>query len=142
MSDILQPANRTVRQNWMAMAGAKKQDIFTRFTSNVAKAMGHAWVFVIALAVLVVWALSGPLLGFSDTWQLIINTSTTIITFLVVFIIQNTQNRDNLALNIKLDAMLEKMGLDKDKLLEAEEESDKKLEREKKEMQDGRKRTK
>jgi low affinity Fe/Cu permease len=126
----------------MAMAAAKKQDIFTRFTSNVAKAMGHAWVFALALAVLIVWALSGPLLGFSDTWQLIINTSTTIITFLMVFIIQNTQNRDNLALNIKLDAIMKKVGVSRQDLLEAEDESDKHLEAKKKKIQDGNKRTK
>lgn len=92
-------------------------------------AMGHAWVFIIALVVLIGWAISGPLLGFSDTWQLIINTSTTIITFLMVFIIQNTQNRDNLALNLKLDVMMKQMGIKKEDLLEAEEESDKILER-------------
>lgn len=111
------------------MKKQKTEDIFTRFTSAVAMAMGHAWVFIVALLVLVIWGLSGPILGFSDTWQLIINTSTTIITFLMVFIIQNTQNRDNLALNLKLDAMMEKMGLDKESLLKAEEKSDKKLER-------------
>ena len=104
-------------------------DLFTRFTSAVASAMGHAWVFVAALAILFIWALSGPLLGFSDTWQLIINTSTTIITFLMVFIIQNTQNRDNLALNLKLVVMMKKMGIDKKDLLEAEKQTDKALER-------------
>src|SRR5213082_1484177 len=108
----------------------KPEDIFTRFTSTIAMAMGHAWVFTAALAVLVIWALSGPILGFSDTWQLIINTSTTIITFLMVFIIQNTQNRDNLALNLKLDVIMKHMGLDKEDLLEAEEKSDKYLEKE------------
>jgi low affinity Fe/Cu permease len=117
------------------MARQKKEDIFTRFTSSVASAMGHAWVFFAAILLLVIWALSGPLLGFSDTWQLVINTSTTIITFLMVFIIQNTQNRDNLAINIKLDAMLRKMGLGDKELLEAEEESDKKLQKEKEKMQ-------
>jgi low affinity Fe/Cu permease len=95
-----------------------------------------------AMAVLIVWALSGPLLGFSDTWQLIINTSTTIITFLMVFIIQNTQNRDNLALNIKLDAIMKKVGVSRQDLLEAEDESDKHLEAKKKKIQDGSKRTK
>ena len=124
------------------MAKSKQPDIFTRFTSSIALALGHAWVFVVALAVLVIWAISGPVLGFSDTWQLIINTSTTIVTFLMVFIIQNTQNRDNLALNIKLDAILGKMGLDREDLLKAEEKSDKKLERKKRRMQDGKKRTK
>jgi len=124
------------------MAKSKKEDVFTRFTSAIAMMLGHAWVFVVALAALVIWACSGPLLGFSDTWQLIINTSTTIITFLMVFIIQNTQNRDNLALNIKLDAMLQKMGLDREDLLEAEEKSDKKLENKKERIQDGKKRAK
>lgn len=104
--------------------------------------MGRPWVFVIALGLLVIWACSGPFLGFSDTWQLIVNTSTTIITFLMVFIIQNTQNRDNLALNLKLDAIMKKVGVDREDLLEAEDESDKRLEREKKKMQRGKKRSK
>ena len=78
---------------------------------------------------------SGPLLGFSDTWQLIINTSTTIITFLMVFIIQNTQNRDNLAMNIKQDAIMRKLGISDNDIIEAEEQSDKKLEKRIKTMQ-------
>ena len=81
-----------------------------------------------ALGVLIIWAISGPILGFSDTWQLIINTSTTIITFLMVFIIQNTQNRDNLAVNIKLDAIMKKLNISDEDLVEAEDESDKALE--------------
>jgi low affinity Fe/Cu permease len=114
---------------------SRKDDIFTLFTSSVASVLGHAWVFATALAVLVIWALSGPLMGFSDTWQLIINTSTTIITFLMVFIIQNTQNRDNLAMNIKLDAIMGKMKITEEEIIEAEERSDKKLQREKKRIQ-------
>jgi low affinity Fe/Cu permease len=110
----------------------QKMDVFTRFTSTVSTVLGHAWVFVTALILLVIWAASGPLLGFTDTWQLIINTSTTIITFLMVFIIQNTQNRDNMAMNIKLDAIMKKQGITADGLLEAEDQSDKKLERQKK----------
>lgn len=97
--------------------------------------MGRPWIFVGALGVLIIWGISGPLLGFSDTWQLIINTGTTIITFLMVFIIQNTQNRDNLAMNIKLDAMMRKMGISEKQLIEAEDESDKKLEKEKRAVQ-------
>lgn len=120
----------------------KSQDIFTRFTSSVAMAMGHAWVFVIALIILILWAISGPFLGFSDTWQLVINTSTTIITFLMVFIIQNTQNRDSMALNLKLDVMMKKMGLGEEELLEAERESDKKLERKIEKEQNGQKKSK
>jgi low affinity Fe/Cu permease len=112
----------------------KKADIFTRFTSAVSTALGHAWVFAAALVVLLIWAISGPIAGFSDTWQLLINTGTTIITFLMVFIIQNTQNRDNLALNLKLDALLKKAGISQKDLLEAEDESDKQLQHQKRKM--------
>lgn len=112
-----------------------KPGVFTKFTSAISSFLGRPIVFVVALGLLIVWAISGPLLGFSDTWQLIINTSTTIITFLTVFIIQNTQNRDNLALNIKLDALLKNSSIDASDLLEAEDESDKELEKDKKKMQ-------
>lgn len=107
----------------------KKLDVFSRFTSRTATILGHAGVFMGALIVLVVWALSGPLLGFSDTWQLVINTSTTIITFLMVFIIQNTQNRDNLAINVKLDTIMKKLQVTSEELLEAEDQSDVELEK-------------
>jgi len=114
------------------MANKSKQaDIFSRFTSAVSSMLGRPWVFVLALGFLVVWAASGPIAGFSDTWQLVINTSTTIITFLMVFIIQNTQNRDNLALNLKLDALLKQVGIEDKDLIKAEDESDKQLEQEK-----------
>ena len=110
------------------MAQKKEPDIFNRFTGRASSILGHAWVFVTALIVLVIWGFSGPLLGFSDTWQLIINTSTTIITFLMVFIIQNTQNRDNLALNVKLDVIMKKLGIEARDLIEAEDQSDSRLE--------------
>lgn len=113
----------------------KKPDLFTRFSTNVSTWVGRPWMFVIALSFLLVWGMSGPLLGFSDTWQLIVNTSTTIITFLIVFIIQNTQNRDNMAMNVKLDALLRKMKVTDSMLIEAEEHSDKDIEKEKKRMQ-------
>jgi low affinity Fe/Cu permease len=116
------------------MSRKQDQDIFTRFTSSASVILGHAWIFVTALIILILWGFSGPLLGFSDTWQLIINTSTTIITFLMVFIIQNTQNRDNMAINIKLDALMKKSNISSEKLLEAEDQSDKKLEKEKKKI--------
>jgi low affinity Fe/Cu permease len=113
------------------MSKKHQTDIFTQFTTAVSEAIGRPWVFVVALVTLLLWALSGPLLGFSDTWQLIINTSTTIVTFLMVFIIQNTQNRDSLAVNIKLDAVMKKMGISAEDLLAAEEKSDESLERQK-----------
>jgi low affinity Fe/Cu permease len=110
------------------MAKRKEEDIFTRFTTTVSSWLGRPWVFVIALVVLIIWAISGPILGFSDTWQLVINTGTTIVTFLMVFIIQNTQNRDNLAINIKLDIIMDKLKISDEDLIEAEAKSDKKLE--------------
>lgn len=113
----------------------KQTDIFTRFTSKVSLIMGKPTVFISALVFLSAWAISGPILGFSDTWQLIINTSTTIITFLTVFIIQNTQNRDNMAMNIKMDAMMEKLGITDEELIDAEEKNEKALQKKKKELQ-------
>ncbi len=107
----------------------RKEDIFTRFTTIASAWLGRPWIFISALTVLILWGISGPVLGFSDTWQLIINTSTTIVTFLMVFIIQNTQNRDNLAINIKLDAIMQKHGITDEDLVEAEEASDRSLER-------------
>lgn len=106
----------------------KINDFFTNFTTAISTWLGRPWIFISALFVLVLWAISGPILGFSDTWQLIINTSTTIITFLMVFIIQNTQNRDNLAMNIKQDAIMKKLGITDTDLIEAENKSDEKLE--------------
>lgn len=120
------------------MGKAKKADYFTRFTTAVSTAIGRPWVFVFALAILLLWAVSGPLLGFSDTWQLIINTGTTIVTFLIVFIIQNTQNRDNLAMNIKLDAIMRKMNISSKDIVQAEEQSDTTLENEKKQIEKAR----
>ncbi|HEY7405666.1 MAG TPA: low affinity iron permease family protein [Candidatus Angelobacter sp.] len=79
---------------------------FSRFASRTAQFVGHPYMFMLAVAVLVVWAISGFFFHFSDTWQLIINTGTTIVTFLVVFLIQNTQNRDAKALHLKLDELI------------------------------------
>lgn len=113
----------------------KLNAIFTQFTTTVSTWLGRPWIFVMALVLLILWGVSGPILGFSDTWQLIINTSTTIITFLMVFIIQNTQNRDNLAMNIKQDAIMRKLGITDNDLIEAEEQSDEKLEKRIKKVQ-------
>lgn len=105
----------------------KKPDVFTRFTSKASKTMGHAWVFMAAVCVLLLWAISGPFLGYSNTWQLVINTGTTIITFLMVFIIQNTQNRDNLALNLKIEAMMLQLEIANSKLYGAESNGEKNI---------------
>ncbi len=80
--------------------------LFTRIANTVAHAAGRPATFLLCCGVVLVWALSGPLFGFSDTWQLIINTGTTIVTFLMVFLIQNTQNRDGAALQAKLDELI------------------------------------
>jgi low affinity Fe/Cu permease len=79
---------------------------FTAFAGTVSKWTGRPLAFILCLTLVVVWAVSGPLFGFSDTWQLVINTTTTIVTFLMVFLIQNTQNRDNSALQAKLDELI------------------------------------
>ena len=79
---------------------------FVRFAQSVSQFTAQPVTFFIALATIVVWAISGPLFGFSDTWQLVINTGTTIVTFLMVFVIQNTQNRDTTAMQIKLDELI------------------------------------
>ena len=79
---------------------------FTQFANMISRLTGRAWTFMLCILFVVVWGLTGPMFGFSDTWQLVINTSTTIITFLMVFLIQNTQNRDNAALQAKLDELI------------------------------------
>jgi low affinity Fe/Cu permease len=79
---------------------------FSRFAKHCATMMGHPWAFAAALLVIAAWAVTGPLFAYSDTWQLVINTGTTIITFLMVFLIQNTQNRDSSAIQVKLDELI------------------------------------
>jgi len=79
---------------------------FSRFAKATARAAGQPATFGLALVVILGWAVTGPLFGFSDTWQLVINTGTTIVTFLMVFLIQNTQNRDSVAMQVKLDELL------------------------------------
>ncbi len=82
------------------------EDLFRRIARAGSAVFGSAWAFIGAIAIILLWAVSGPLFHFSDTWQLIINTGTTIVTFLMVFLIQNTQNRDSKALHLKLDELL------------------------------------
>jgi low affinity Fe/Cu permease len=82
------------------------RSLFTRFSKWSARAAGRPRAFVLAVVVLLVWAISGPFFGFSDTWQLVINTGTTIVTFLMVFLIQSTQNRDSEALQVKMDELI------------------------------------
>lgn len=85
---------------------ADVEKTFNRMAESVARATGRPWAFAICVASVLVWAISGPVFNFSETWQLIINTGTTIITFLMVFLIQNTQNRDGAAIQAKLDELI------------------------------------
>jgi low affinity Fe/Cu permease len=79
---------------------------FARLAKRCANAMGQHWAFGAALLIIIAWAVTGPLFGYSDTWQLVVNTGTTIVTFLMVFLIQNTQNRDSTAIQLKLDELI------------------------------------
>ena len=88
------------------MTPAKSSSLFTRFSKATARATGNPITFAIALGVIVVWAVTGPIFHWSDTWQLVVNTGTTIVTFLMVFLIQSTQNRDSEAVQVKLDELL------------------------------------
>jgi low affinity Fe/Cu permease len=102
--------------------------LFVRFAQWVSHATGRPIAFLIAVATILVWAISGPIFGFSDTWQLVINTGTTIVTFLMVFVIQNTQNRDTAAMHIKIDELIRVTGRARNILLDLEELDDKTLE--------------
>jgi low affinity Fe/Cu permease len=104
---------------------------FSRAASTVSEFAGHHWTFVVMLALVVGWAVTGPLFGFSDTWQLAANTGTTIITFLMVFIIQNTQNRDAKATQLKLDELLRAVPRARKAFMDVEEEDLAEIAREK-----------
>ncbi len=102
-------------------------DLFRRFAHRIAEFVGSPWMFVLALLIIVTWGISGPAFGFSDTWQLVINTGTTIVTFLMVFLIQNTQNRDSRAVHLKLDELLRAIGRARTDFAEIENMSEKEL---------------
>jgi low affinity Fe/Cu permease len=101
---------------------------FRRFANAVSQFAGSPWTFMAALSLIALWILTGPLFGFSDTWQLVINTMTTIITFLMVFLIQNTQNRDTKAIHLKLDELIKTIKGASNSMLDIEELSDEELE--------------
>ena len=103
MSSLLDSTGNAIRDIEPGAVGSLRFGSLARAISTL---VGRPWVFALALFSVLLWAGTGPLFGFSDTWQLIINTSTTIITFLMVFVIQNTQNRDTAAIQIKLDELI------------------------------------
>ncbi|GJG86039.1 hypothetical protein tb265_12200 [Gemmatimonadetes bacterium T265] len=105
------------------------QELFRRFAQRTANATGSAGAFALAVVVIVVWGVTGPLFHYSDAWQLVINTGTTIITFLMVFLIQATQNRDARAVHLKLDELLRAVEAARTSMVELENRSDAELDR-------------
>jgi low affinity Fe/Cu permease len=100
---------------------------FHKVAAHVSKIVGSSYAFLTAVALIVLWLASGPVFGFSDTWQLIINTSTTIVTFLMVFLIQNTQNRDSISLQLKLDELIRATGGARNSMMDLSKLSDDQL---------------
>jgi low affinity Fe/Cu permease len=107
----------------------KNQSWFSAFANRIAILSGKPITFFLALAIVVVWGITGPIFHYSDTWQLIINTGTTIVTFLMVFLIQNTQNRETLALQVKLSELIISMKGARNELARAEDAEEKDLEK-------------
>ncbi len=101
--------------------------IFRKIAQETSRHMGSPWAFVTAVAVVLIWAITGPLFKFSDSWQLVINTGTTILTFLMVFLIQNTQNRDAHAIHLKLDELIKAQKEARDQLIDVEDLTDEQL---------------
>ena len=112
------------------------KEFFRKWASVTSHAVGSAWAFLIALLVVLIWGLSGPTFHYSDTWQLVINTGTTVVTFLMVFLIQNTQNRDSRVVHLKLDELLRAVGPARTTMAELENLSDHELDRFEKEFKD------
>jgi low affinity Fe/Cu permease len=100
---------------------------FTRFAHRASALAGHYVAFLAAVVIIAIWAVSGPVFGFSESWQLVINTGTTIVTFLMVFLIQNTQNRDAQAMHLKLDELIRAIASADNAMIGAEDETDEEL---------------
>ena len=115
-------------------------ELFRKFAQKTSQVVGSSWSFILAVLIIVVWGITGPMFHYSDTWQLVINTGTTIITFLMVFLIQNTQNRDAKALHLKLDELIKGVKGARTGFVNLEELSDAELERLQKDFAELRKR--
>src|SRR5438552_6204750 len=103
-------------------------ELFRHFAQRISQLVGSSWAFILAVVIILVWAVTGPVFHFSDTWQLVINTGTTIVTFLIVFLIQNTQNRDARALHLKLDEVIRAIQGAHNEMIDIEKLSDAELE--------------
>jgi low affinity Fe/Cu permease len=110
-------------------------ELFRKFAHTTSEAVGSSGIFIVALAAIVVWVMLGPYFRYSDTWQLVINTATTIVTFLMVFLIQNTQNRDAKAIHLKLDELIRSVAGARNRLVDLENLSDEELARLQQEFQ-------
>ena len=127
-NDAVGPEQRNGGQdNGGQQNGQRSGDLFGRFAGVASVWLGSKWAFVFAGGVIVTWAVSGPLFRYSDTWQLVINTGTTIVTFLMVFLIQNTQNRDARAINLKLDELIRAIDKARNHMINIENLSDMEL---------------
>jgi low affinity Fe/Cu permease len=127
---------QTVKHSQNSRSGKKPDSSDEKSTTGfgdiarrASNALGSAWAFLTACAVVILWMVSGPIFGFSDAWQLVINTGTTIVTFLMVFLIQNTQNRDSRALHLKLDELILSIHGARNKLIDLENCTDEELDR-------------
>jgi len=118
------------RADEAAQRGSPFKAWFGTMATRVSETMGSAWAFSVAALVILVWVVTGPVFGFSDSWQLVINTGTTIVTFLMVFLIQNTQNRDAKATALKLDELIRAIGDARNQFIGAESEPQERLEQE------------
>ncbi|MEP6946277.1 MAG: low affinity iron permease family protein [Acidobacteriota bacterium] len=110
-------------------SNGEKVSLFARFSHTVSTYTGRPIVFVLACATVVVWGATGPIFKYSDTWQLVINTGTTIVTFLMVFLIQNTQNRDTRALHLKLDELIVSLRETSDEFMDIEDMDEKQMQK-------------
>lgn len=124
---ILKPPVNNLEKVKVQVANEARGDAFGRFAAVSSTWLGSKWAFIGAISIIITWAVTGPVFHFSDTWQLIINTGTTIVTFLMVFLIQNTQNRDARAMNLKLNELIRSIEAAGDEMMDIENLSDEEL---------------